>query len=256
MKPEEKIIDYFTVLKSRKIIGSSYIFIGDQFLIVNRLIKLINCTEASQSCDQCWSCKRVDDGHHPDLLVVEPDPINVKVNQIREAIRFLSRRSFYSPKKILIVKDAQKLTAQAANLFLKTLEEAPNNSFIGLVCPKLEDILPTIISRCRKIYLPYSKVKLAKSKGEIKSILRSGYFGQGKRKDFSLFLESLIILLHNQLKNDVGYNNNQEADNLTLDLNFKEAIAALEDLFKVYGAAGNVNINLALNLIKMRLKCN
>ncbi|MCF7869612.1 MAG: hypothetical protein K9L69_00325 [Candidatus Omnitrophica bacterium] len=256
MKPEEKIIDYFTVLKSREIIGSSYIFIGGQFLIINRLIKLINCAENSQFCNQCWSCKRVDDGHHPDLLVVEPDPINIKFNQIREAIRFLSRRSFYSPKKILIIKDAQKLTDQAANLFLKTLEESPKNSFIGLVCSKLEDILPTIISRCRKIYLPYSKVKLAKSKEKIKSILRSGYFGPGKRKDFSLFLESLIILLHNQLKNDAGYNNNHEADSLTLDLNFKEAVIALEDLFKVYNAAGTVNINLALNLIKMRLRCN
>ncbi|MCF7886899.1 MAG: hypothetical protein K9L71_00605 [Candidatus Omnitrophica bacterium] len=256
MKPEEKIIDYFTVLKSRKIIGSSYIFIGDQFLIINRLIKLINCIENSQFCNQCWSCKRIDDGHHPDLLVVKPDPINIKINQIREAIRFLSRRSFYSPKKTLIIKNAQKLTDQAANLFLKTLEESPNNSFIGLVCPKLEDILPTIISRCRKIYLPYSKATLSKSKEEIKSILRNGYSGPGKRKDFSLFLESLIILLHNQLKSDVGYNNHYEADSLTLNLNFKEAVIALEDLFKAYDAAGTVNINLALNLIKMRLRCN
>ncbi|MCF7872743.1 MAG: hypothetical protein K9L80_00845 [Candidatus Omnitrophica bacterium] len=256
MKPEEKIIDYFTVLKSREIIGSSYIFIGDQPLIISRLIKLINCTEDIQFCNQCWSCMRIDDGHHPDLLVVEPDPVNIKINQIREAIRFLSRRSFYSPKKTLIIKDAQKLTDQAANLFLKTLEEAPNNSFIGLVCPKLEDILPTIISRCRKIYLPYSKTKLAKSKEEIKNILRSGYSGPSKRKDFSLFLESLIILLHNQLKNNVGYNSNYQADSLTLDLNFKEAVIALEDLFKVYDAAGTVNVNLALNLIKMRLRCN
>ncbi|MFO8053200.1 MAG: hypothetical protein R6U54_04500 [Candidatus Omnitrophota bacterium] len=256
MKPEEKVIDYFTVLKSKEIIGSSYIFIGDQPSIINRLLKVINCSESSQSCNQCWSCMRIDDRRHPDLLIVEPDSINIKINQIREAIRFLSRRSFYSPKKNLIIKDAQKLTDSAANLFLKTLEEAPNNSFIGLICPKLEDILPTIISRCRKIYLPYSRHKITKSKDEVKNILKSGYLGSKKRKDFSLFIESLIILLHNQLKNDIGYSSSQNENSLLLDLSFKETVVALEDLFKVYNAAGSVNINLALNLIKMRLKCN
>ncbi|MCF7873610.1 MAG: hypothetical protein K9L84_02610 [Candidatus Omnitrophica bacterium] len=256
MKPEEKIINYFTILKSKKIIGSSYIFIGNNFSIINRLLKLINCTDSSRFCNQCWSCKRIEDLHHPDLLIVKPDQTSIKINQLREAVHFLSRKSYYSPKKSLIIKDSQKLTDQAANLFLKTLEEPPNNSFIGLICPKLEDILPTIISRCRKIYLPYSKGKLGKSRDEVKDLLRTGYFGSKKRKDFSLFIESLIILLHNQLKNNMGYSDNQPDDSLSLDLNFEETIVALEDLFKVYNAAGNVNTNLALNLIKMRLRCN
>ncbi|MCF7870490.1 MAG: hypothetical protein K9L95_01905 [Candidatus Omnitrophica bacterium] len=254
MKPEEKIISYFSALKQKKIIGPSYIFIGENLSLIGRLLKIINCQETSKYCGQCWSCKRLDDFKHPDLLVVEPEGVSIKINQIRQAIRFLSRSSYLAPKKILLVKDAQKLTAEAANLFLKTLEEPPNNSFIGLICPKLEDILPTIISRCRKIYLPYLENKAIKSEDDVEAILRSGYFGSQKRKDFSLFLESLIILLHKRLKSKISYAG-QPGSGFLSSLDFKETITALENLFKIYQASGTVNINLAINLIKMGLKC-
>jgi hypothetical protein len=255
MGPEEKITGYFSILKQKKIIGPSYIFIGNNFAVVGRLLKLINCQEASQYCSKCWSCKRLDDFKHPDLLVVEPEGVSIKINQIRQAIRFLSRSSYLAPKKTLLVKDAQKLTEEAANLFLKTLEEPPDNSFIGLICSKLEDVLPTIISRCRKIYLPYLENKAIKSEDDLIAALSSGYFGPQKRKNFSLFLESLIILLHKRLKNKINYTGQPENGFLS-GLNFKETVTMLEKLFKIYQASGTVNINLAINLIKMGLKCN
>jgi len=255
MEPEQKIINYFTVLKGKKIIGSSYLFIGRDSLVIGRLLKLINCTESKQNCNRCWDCKRIQDRRHPDLLVIQPEGISIKINQIREGIRFLSRKSYCAPKKNLIIKEAEKLTQEAANLFLKTLEEPPGNCFIGLVCAKLEDILPTIVSRCRKIYLPYSEYKLTKSEIEVKDILKSNYFSPKKRKDFSLFLESLIILLHNRLKSAFGDSNFQKRDML-FDFSCEETIAILEDLFKIYKAFNTVNINLALNLIQMRLRCN
>jgi hypothetical protein len=254
MGPEEKITSYFSILKQKKIIGPSYIFIGNNLAVIGRLLKIINCQETSQYCNQCWSCKRFDDFKHPDLLVVEPEGVSIKINQIRQAIRFLSRSSYLAPKKTLLVKDAQKLTEEAANLFLKTLEEPPDNSFIGLICSKLEDVLPTIISRCRKIYLPYLENKAIKSEDDIEATLRSGYFGSQKRKNFALFLEGLIILLHKRLKNKISYPG-QSGSGFLPGLNFKETVTTLEQLFKIYQASGTVNINLAINLIKMGLKC-
>lgn len=256
MKPAKKIINYFDILKSKNIIGSSYIFIGNNFLIINKLLKLINCTESEQFCSNCWSCRRIDDQNHPDLFVVEPDGVSIKISQVREAIRFLSRSSYYAPKKNLIIKNAQKLTKEASNLFLKTLEEPPKNSFIGLICTKLEDVLPTIISRCRKIYLPYSEHKTTKSVKDLENILESSYFGPKKRKDFSLFLESLIILLHKRLKNNLSHEVDQDLVRLFSNIDFDETIVILEDVFKIYKACDTININLALNLIKMRLRCN
>lgn len=256
MKPAKKIIDYFHLLKINKTIASSYIFIGNYSLVIDELLKLINCSESDQYCSRCWNCRRIQDRKHPDLLIVEPEGISIKVDQIREAIRFLSRKSYYAAKKNLIIKDAQKLTKEAANLFLKTLEEPPKNSFIGLVCNKLEDVLPTIISRCRKIYLPYSKQKPTKSKNEVREMLESNYAGFKKRKDFSLFLETLIILLHEQLKIDLSSDADKEAEELFLNTSFAENMVALEDMFKIYEASDTINMNLALNLIKTRLKCN
>ncbi len=255
---ERKIINYFALLKKREILGPAYIFIGSNSLVVNKLLKLINCRESQSYCGRCWSCRRVDDRHHPDLLVVEPEGLSIKVDSIRNAIRFLSLKGYYSSKKVLLIKDADKLTQESANLFLKTLEEPPGNSFIGLCVSKLEDVLPTINSRCRKIYLPFfSSHELKESSRPDKINPSSFFFGRSQarpfpkaaffkeRKDFALFLEDLVVSLHNQLKESLGSKKTLRPEKL---------IKGIEDIFRIYQAHNTVNINLALNLIKMRLR--
>ncbi len=157
---------------------------------------------------------------------------------MRAAIGFLSLKSYHGPKKILLVKGANQMSQESANLFLKTLEEPPKNCFIGLCVPKLEGVLPTIISRFRKIYLPYEATPYSFS-----GLKQPGRFPAASafknRKDFALFLEGLIVSLHNQLKNSLGSN---------------QLIEAIESLFEIYRAHNTVNINLALNVIQMRLR--
>ncbi len=259
MDLEKRIIDYFVALKRKKILGSAYIFIGHNFVIVEQLLRLINCDQDEKYCDRCWSCQRIKDRHHPDLFIVKPQNLSIKIDGIREAIRFLSMRSYSSPKKILLVKDADKMTQESSNLFLKTLEEPPKNSFIGLCVPKLEDVLPTIISRCRKIYLPYSFPQSSKDSvaflAQAEALQKQGiipFFKNKNRKDFALFLESLIVLLHNQLKSLSGAST--AGSSSKVKQKSVKLIEAIEAVFELYGAYRTVNINLALNLIAMRLK--
>lgn len=261
MELEKKIFDYFALLKEKSILGSSYIFIGNNFSLVNCLLMLINCGQERYQCGQCWSCKRIKEGNHPDLLVVEPEGISIKIEAIRSGVRFLSLRSYSSPKKILIIKEADKLTQESANLFLKTLEEPPKDSFIGLFVPKLEDILPTLISRCRKIYLPYQSSSQAEPesgllKDGLKQLdsLRRKIPDVKNRKDFSLLLESLVVSLHSQLKKVSTEDPRQALINYQSDLNSLQLVEAIEDLFQIYRARATVNINLALNIIQMRLR--
>lgn len=79
------------------------------------------------------------------------DPENPGPLTIRSLIRFLRRRAFQSPYKVVVVADGQRMNPSAANAFLKTLEEPPEDSVIFLLATGTETMLPTILSRCQKI---------------------------------------------------------------------------------------------------------
>ncbi|MCF7907394.1 MAG: hypothetical protein K9L86_00735 [Candidatus Omnitrophica bacterium] len=260
MDQSQELFSYFHTLKKHSCIGVGYTFIGEDFSQVPDIIKLINCQDADRFCNSCWDCKRIDEANHPDLLTIEPQGLTIKIEAIREAIRFLSLKSFRLTRKAIVIKGAQNLTPQAAAAFLKTLEEAPDNSFIALCMSKLDGVPATIISRCRKIFLPFSQNSLVSSDRELIFDLFAGrdlFFKD--RKEFSVFLWGLIALLHTDLLVKKGGRNNQLS-------NYKECAiilnsyspsrisSILEDLLKIYSAHGSVNINLALNLIKAKLK--
>jgi len=152
----QDLLQYFQILKKQNTLGTSYLFIGQDASLVNDIIKLISCPQEAGPCSSCWDCKRIDDRKHPDIFTIAPDGFSIKISSIREGIRFFSLKGYRLAKKIMIIKDAQALTPAAANAFLKTLEEPPKNSLIIILTSKLEGILPTIISRCRKIFLPFS----------------------------------------------------------------------------------------------------
>ncbi len=245
---EEKIVNYFALLKEREAVGSSYIFIGDNPSVIDRLLKVINCVKSKTYCQKCWSCVRVDNRRNPDLMVVKPEGLSIKIESIREGIRFLSLKSYYCPKKILIVEKAHKMSQEASNLFLKTLEEPPNDCVIGLLVPKLGDVLPTITSRCRKIYLPWQEKKVKVSFFSGKKPFIPAAPSLKNRKDFALFLENLILSLHSQLK-ELLFKGKDEGF-----LGLDKLIEGIEETLKIYKAHHTININLALNLIRMRLQ--
>ena len=104
-------------------------------------------------CGACQSCHLVQSGSHPDLEVVRTEGLSLKIDEVREIIARASWEPSSSRYRVVVLEDAERLTESAANALLKAIEE-PGIRTIWLLCaPTVEDVLPTIRSRCRQIGL-------------------------------------------------------------------------------------------------------
>jgi len=97
---KDEILNYFQVLKKRGIIGTSYLFIGKGDKVIVDVAKLISCDQEEGFCNSCWDCKRIEQGNHPDLFVIEPDGFSIKIEAIREGMRFFSLKSFRIKRRL------------------------------------------------------------------------------------------------------------------------------------------------------------
>ncbi|RST71162.1 DNA polymerase III subunit delta' [Siminovitchia acidinfaciens] len=112
------------------------------------------CEENGQDvtpCDHCGNCKRIKSGNHPDVHIVEPDGLSIKIDQIRALRTEFSKSGMESKRKLYIIIDAEKMTVQAANSLLKFLEEPHAETTAVLVTDQPQQLLPTIISRCQSV---------------------------------------------------------------------------------------------------------
>jgi len=255
----EDILNYFQILEKRELLGTSYLFVGEDQGAVMDVIKSISCTKELSFCNNCWDCKRIEEGNHPDQFIISPEGLSIKIESIREGIKFFSLKSFQLKRKILIIKDAQTLTPAAANAFLKTLEEPPKNSFIAILTSKLDGLLPTMISRCHKIFLPYKEKEVDRSlENSVFDFLKGQDLRFTDRKKFSSFLWALIMVLRDGLIAKSGWVNNQllqstEREIILNSYDTEEIDSILKDILKIYGVAKSINMNLALNLIRLKL---
>ncbi|HXX80558.1 MAG TPA: AAA family ATPase [Thermodesulfovibrionales bacterium] len=103
------------------------------------------------ACDKCSSCRKIDLFTHPDLLVIAPEKGEIRVDEIRGVEEALSLKPFEGRKKVVIIDDAHTMNQSAANAFLKTLEEPPDESLLILVTPHPDMLPETIRSRCSQI---------------------------------------------------------------------------------------------------------
>ena len=116
-------------------------------------------------CQACRACRRVLHGNHPDVRRIslatqaagqKPDEARsreLRIDTVRDWQRDIDLRPFEAERRVFILDDADKLTDQAANAMLKTLEEPPPYAVLILVAQGSGDLLPTIISRCRVLRL-------------------------------------------------------------------------------------------------------
>jgi len=103
---------------------------------------------AKAPCGDCGSCRRVEQRNHESIRFIQADGPQIKADQAQSVLEFLQLQSIRSHRFILI-EDAQKLNATAANSLLKTLEEPPEGTTFILTAPSISSVLPTIRSRCR-----------------------------------------------------------------------------------------------------------
>jgi DNA polymerase-3 subunit delta' len=161
-------------------IANAYIFsgpagIGKEFVAIN-FAKALNClsraaeyekaeSNGEDSCDECISCRRIDDGNHADVMLIRPEGTRLKIDQVRFLQRQGAYRAIEGSYKVYIIAEAEKMTAEAANSLLKTLEEPPGAMVLILLTSVYSALLPTIRSRCQS--LKFSLVPTAVLRDEL-----------------------------------------------------------------------------------------
>jgi len=104
-------------------------------------------------CGTCESCRMAAAGSHPDVQTIRTDGLSIGVDLARDAVRRSALHPSVGRWQVLVVEDADRLTDQAANALLKSLEE-PSRQTIWMLCaPAVEDVIVTIRSRCRSVVL-------------------------------------------------------------------------------------------------------
>ena len=104
-------------------------------------------------CGQCHECRTVLAGSHADVEVVRTQKLSIGVKEVRDLVRHSAMAPVGRRWQIMIVEDADRLTEQACNALLKAIEEPAARTVWMLCAPTVEDVLPTIRSRCRLVTL-------------------------------------------------------------------------------------------------------
>ncbi len=104
----------------------------------------------TEPCGECHSCKQAMSQNQPDIIFVSHEkPNSIGVEDIRNQINNdIGIKPYSSPRKIYIMNEGEKMTVQAQNALLKTLEEPPEYAVILILTTNVDAFLPTILSRC------------------------------------------------------------------------------------------------------------
>ena len=107
-------------------------------------------TKEAEPCGECHSCKQALSNNQPDIIYISHEkPNTIGVEDIRAQINNdIVIKPYSSPRKIYIVNEGEKMTPQAQNALLKTLEEPPEYAVIVILTTNVEALLPTVLSRC------------------------------------------------------------------------------------------------------------
>jgi DNA polymerase-3 subunit delta' len=127
----------------------------------------LNCTnriDGAGPCGECRDCRDTLAGRHADVEIVapggicdepehkeHPDSRDVRICQVRRIERVLSLSPYSARRRIAIIDAADTLRTEAANAFLKTLEEPPAEAVIILLVERIERLPETVLSRCQRV---------------------------------------------------------------------------------------------------------
>ncbi len=152
---QEQIREHLQNALSTGKVSHAYIINGEKSsgkeFIAKVFAMALQCErEGTEPCQECHSCRQALSASHPDIIrVVHEKPNTISVDDIRTQVNGDVAIKPYSGKyKVYILSEAEKMTAQAQNALLKTLEEPPEYAVIMLLTSNVNALLPTIVSRC------------------------------------------------------------------------------------------------------------
>src|SRR5688500_849326 len=166
--PEQRpVVELLQKSLDRGRVAHAYLFSGDDMgemeALARTLAKTLNCANPASRggngqpldcCDSCLNCRRIESSGHPDVQWVRPESkLRVTtIDQVRELIQTISLKPTEADYRFAIIVCADRMNVQAANAFLKTLEEPPPRSILVLLTCSLEQVLETILSRCLRLH--------------------------------------------------------------------------------------------------------
>jgi DNA polymerase-3 subunit delta' len=152
----------------------AYMFTGPHAIgkttLARKLAQTLQCTGAPRPCGECPACQKIARDRHPDVQVIEGVPVGykfdeksppapprandwerriLKIDQVRALQHDVSRAPFEGRWKIVILRRFEEANEEAANAFLKTLEEPPRHTRLILTARDASLLLPTVASRCQ-----------------------------------------------------------------------------------------------------------
>lgn len=215
----EEIITHLQNAIRLEKVSHAYIFSGERGtgkkLLASLFAMTLQCEEHGISpCMKCESCKKALSKNHPDIIsITHEKPNSIGIEEIREQlINDVEIRPYSGRFKIYIIDEAQKLTLQAQNALLKTIEEPPAYAVIILLTDNLDILLPTITSRCVTLGLKPVSDNMVKNylmdqmnipdyQAEVDASFAQGNIGKAKRAatsaEFSELMQNALKILKN-----------------------------------------------------------
>lgn len=189
-----------SMIKNR--LAHAYLFEGmrgtgkqEASLLLAKSLFCAHLIEGYIPCENCHYCKRINSGNHPDVHLVEPDGASIKKHQIQSLQEEFSKTGVESKRKVYTIVHADQMTQNAANSLLKFLEEPNSETVAILITEQVQQILPTILSRCQIIsFKPLSSDKL------VEKLIEEGVDRQGA---------PLIAQLTNNIEEGLNLNNDE-----------------------------------------------
>lgn len=138
--------------------SGSYLLVGPDGVgkrqVAEMMCRSIICERKNnEPCGECIRCHQVDRGTHPDVhrLIAAGSAEKIGIQEVRQLISRVSLKPFSAAAQVVIIEAAHRMTIEAANGLLKSLEEPSKYTTYLLLTEQLSQCLPTIISRCQRI---------------------------------------------------------------------------------------------------------
>ncbi|WP_419704513.1 DNA polymerase III subunit delta' [Promicromonospora sp. NFX87] len=111
----------------------------------------LQCTQGG--CGVCQACTTTMAGTHPDVTLLATEKVVIAIDEVRDLIMTASRSPSGGRWRVIVIEDADRMAERTTNVLLKTIEEPPPHTVWVLCAPSVQDVLPTIRSRCRAVVL-------------------------------------------------------------------------------------------------------
>lgn len=157
LNTQKRIIEIINNSIEKGVLPHSIMLTGDvgsgKWEVVSEVAKAILCERNTTipSCDICSSCVKAMHGNHPDITQIYHDERYIKIDEVREVRKQVRLKPYESDRRLLLIKDADRMRHEPQNALLKTLEEPPPSLVIILTTSRPHLLLDTIHSRVMRL---------------------------------------------------------------------------------------------------------